>query len=239
MLEPIRHILLKQRNILASGSPRRREILTSIGLPHEVLPSNFIEDLDASSFSHPCEYVKENAKQKAMEVWKRLVLTGDPDAQPHLVIGADTVVTMDETIFEKPKDKEDAFSMLSKLSGQKHTVFTGVALITRSPVAPGGDAASAFGGGGPHQTSGQTTGLDQDSFVVTTFHEATDVMMTQMSPALIKAYVESGEPMDKAGSYAIQGIGGTLIEGIRGDYYNVVGLPVHRLCQELYHMYND
>lgn len=242
MLEPIRHILLKQRNILASGSPRRLEILTSIGLPHEVIPSNFIEDLDKDLFSHPCEYVKENAKQKAMEVWKRLACSGDPATQADLVIGADTVVTLDETIFEKPKDKEDAFNMLSKLSGQKHTVFTGVALITRSPNPnPSlgiGDAASAFGGSPHSGGGGGDQGPDAD-FVVTTFHEATDVMMTQMSPALIRAYVESGEPMDKAGAYAIQGIGGTLIEGIKGDFYNVVGIPLHRLCQELYHMYND
>jgi septum formation protein len=230
MLEPIRHILLKQRNILASGSPRRREILNSIGLPHEVIPSNFIEDLDKESFSHPCEYVKENAKQKAMEVWKRLAASGDPETRADLVIGADTVVTMDETIYEKPKDKEDAFNILSKLSGQKHTVFTGVALITRSPAS-----GNAGVGGG---TISEQTEPGSD-FVVTTFHEATDVMMTQMSASLIRAYVESGEPMDKAGAYAIQGAGGTLVEGIKGDFYNVVGIPLHRLVKELYYMYND
>src|SRR5690349_564657 len=117
MLEPIRHILRKQRNVLASTSPRRYELLHSIGFPFEVIPSNFIEDLDKDSFSHPCEYVKENAKQKAIEVWKRLAHDG-PDARPDLVIGADTVVTLEQEILEKPKDKDDAFQMLSRLNGK-------------------------------------------------------------------------------------------------------------------------
>src|SRR5687768_18549538 len=135
MLEPIRHILLAQRNVLASASPRRREILSSVGLPVEVIPSNFVEDLDKDSFSHPCEYVKETAKQKAVEVWKRLTASS-PDTRPDLVIGADTVVTFDEVIYEKPRDSEDAVNMLSKLSGQKHVVFTGVALVTPSSPTP-------------------------------------------------------------------------------------------------------
>lgn len=219
MLEPIRHILAAQRNVLASGSPRRREILNSIGLSMEIVTSNFIEDLDKDKFSHPCEYVKENAKQKAVEVWKRLS-TRDVDARPDLVIGADTVVTFDEMIYEKPRDSDDAFRMLSKLSGQKHTVFTGVALVTPAP---------------PDQTSGDSS----DDFVVTTFHEGTDVVMTELSENLIRKYIETGEPYDKAGGYAIQGIGGSLIEGIRGDYFNVMGLPLHRLCKELYHMFSD
>ena len=219
MLEPIRHILLAQRNVLASGSPRRREILNSVGLSMEIVTSNFIENLDKERFSHPCEYVKENAKQKAVEVWKRLS-SRDVDSRPDLVIGADTVVTLDDVIYEKPKDSDDAFRMLSKLSGQKHTVFTGVALVTPAP---------------PDQTSGDAS----DDFVVTTFHEGTDVVMTELSKNLIQAYIETGEPFDKAGGYAIQGIGGSLIEGIRGDYFNVMGLPLHRLCKELYHMFSD
>lgn len=223
MLEPIRHILLKQRNVLASGSPRRREILASVGLPVEVHESTFIENLDKDSFSHPCEYVKENAKQKAVEVWKRLA-SSSPECRPDLVIGADTVVTMDEVIYEKPRDSDDAFAILSKLSGQKHTVFTGVALVTPSPsqtIVKTGDESGS------------------EDFVVTTFHEATDVNVTEMSQQMIKSYIETGEPFDKAGAYGIQGIGGSLVEGIRGDYFNVMGLPLHRLCKELFHMYSD
>lgn len=217
MLEPIRHILLKQRNVLASGSPRRREILASVGLPVEVMTSNFIENLDKDSFSHPCEYVKENAKQKAVEVWKRLTASS-PECRPDLVIGADTVVTMDEVIYEKPRDTDDAFAILTKLSGQKHTVFTGVALVTPANADKLEETAD---------------------YVVTTFHEATDVTMTEMSAQIIRSYIETGEPFDKAGAYGIQGIGGSLIEGIRGDYFNVMGLPLHRLCKELFHMYSD
>jgi len=220
---------LKQRNILASGSPRRREILASVGFPVDVVTSNFIENLDKDSFSHPCEYVKENAKQKAVEVWKRLV-ESEP-TKPDLVIGADTVVTFEETIYEKPIDAKDAFNMLSKLSGQKHTVFTGVALVTPlQPTMPPDGAIPIIPPSSPKESV---------DFVVTTFHEATDVTMTEMTDEIIQGYIETGEPFDKAGGYGIQGIGGSLIEGIRGDYFNVMGLPLHRLCKELYHMYSD
>lgn len=224
MLEPIRHILSKQRNILASGSPRRRELLELIGLKAEVISSGFDENLDKESFSHPCEYVKENAKQKAVDVWKRLV---DSNDQADLVIGADTVVTLDDVVYEKPIDTQDACRILSKLSGQKHTVFTGVALVTPNPQSTsdsrGGDASSL-------------TGTD---YLVTTFHEATDVVMTECTEAIIKSYVDTGEPMDKAGAYGIQGLGGTLVEGVRGCYFNVIGLPLHRLSKELFHMYSE
>lgn len=246
MLEPIRHILSRQVNILASGSPRRKEILASVGLNFDVIPSQFQENLDKDSFSHPCEYVKETAKQKAIEVWRRLA---SQTSRVDLVIGADTVVTLDEQIYEKPTDKEDAFQILTKLSGTKHTVFTGVALITRpSAINSVGDSSSVATRTAPSSTATNdpTDGSgdiflqsDNQDFVVTTFHEATDVFMTEMSPAIIRGYVGTGEPLDKAGGYGIQGIGGTLIEGIKGDYFNVMGLPLHRLCKELYHMYMD
>ncbi|RWS27576.1 N-acetylserotonin O-methyltransferase-like protein [Leptotrombidium deliense] len=233
MLEPIRHILSKQRIILASTSPRRHDILKGIGLQFEVKPSNFEEKLEKESFSHPCEYVKENAKQKAIEVWRRLTADGE---KVDLVIGGDTVVTLDECVCEKPKDEENAFHMLSKLSGQKHTVFTGVALVTRPPLdADTGNSSSSVVSGAddcPHSPNSQCS-----DYVVTTFHEATDVIMCEMSANIINAYIKTGEPMDKAGAYGIQGIGGTLIEGIRGDFYNVMGFPVHRFCKELYHLY--
>lgn len=227
MLEPIRHILAKQRNILASGSPRRRELLDSIGLKVEVISSGFNENLDKESFSHPCEYVKENAKQKAVEVWKRLVDNSD---QADLVIGADTVVTLDDVIYEKPLDVQDAFRILSKLSGQKHTVFTGVALVTPNPQSASDQRSTSTGDSSLTTTS---------NYLVTTFHEATDVVMTQMSESIIKAYIDTGEPMDKAGAYGIQGLGGTLVEGVRGCYFNVIGLPLHRFTKELFHMYSE
>ena len=225
MLEPIRHILSRQVNILASGSPRRKDILHSVGFPFEVIPSKFDENLDKKTFSHPCEYVKETAKQKAIEVWNRM--SNNKEKKPDLVIGADTVVTLDGEIYGKPNDKDDAIRTLTKLSGQKHTVFTGVALVMKMTQT------------GASSSAGDGVAGDNQDYVVTTFHEATDVYMTEMTPTIINHYVNTGEPMDKAGGYGIQGIGGTLIEGIKGDYFNVMGMPLHRLSKELYHMYME
>lgn len=225
MLEPIRHIISRQRNILASSSPRRQEILQSVKFKFEVSKPDFEENLDKSSFSHPCEYVKENAKQKAISVWRQF---SRESKQCDLIIGCDTVVTLEDRIYEKPKSTEDAISMLRKLSGRTHQVFTGVALITNC-----GKAGTNEG------RADQSQSASGDDFLVTTFHEATDVTMTEMSDSIIHSYVNTGEPMDKAGGYGIQGIGSTLIESIRGDYFNVVGLPLHRLAKELYYMYME
>lgn len=266
MLEPIRHILSQQRIILASGSPRRLEILKMIGLKFEVQTSTFEENLDKHSFSHPCEYVKENAKQKAIEVWNRLSSsTQDPtttsnNSCPDLVIGADTVVTLYDEIMEKPKDEEEAFEMLNKLSGLKHTVFTGVALVTktkRSPQLQKQTFNSQPSSLESHDLDQTTTGAqslqhpspqnepkspkDQNKrdYLVTTFHESTDVTMAELNEDIIKGYIATGEPFDKAGAYAIQCNGATLVEQIKGDYYNVVGMPLHRLCRELYILHCD
>ena len=199
---------------------------------------DFEENLDKRSFAHPCEYVKENAKQKAISVWRK-----HPKAD--LVIGCDTDVTLDGTIFEKPKSSDDAVVMLHKFSGKTHTVFTGVALVTScygkscsGPNDSGGDKSQQQQQQA-EQSQAAATQSDEDQFLVTTFHEATDVTFTQMNQSVIEAYVKTGEPMDKAGSYGIQGIGATLIESLRGDYFNVVGLPLHRLAKELYYMYME
>uniref|UniRef100_A0A6G1S424 N-acetylserotonin O-methyltransferase-like protein n=1 Tax=Aceria tosichella TaxID=561515 RepID=A0A6G1S424_9ACAR len=275
MLEPIRHILSQQRIILASGSPRRSEILKMIGLKFEVHTSNFEENLDKSSFSHPCEYVKENAKQKAIEVWNRLKLPDNKDGlhqneasspssscnPPDLVIGADTVVTLYDEIMEKPKDEEDAFDMLKKLSGLKHTVFTGVALVTKPKQLPHvqqrhslnlsnsqpsslesqdfDQRASGAQSLQYHMLHGNLCNTETKDYVVTTFHESTDVTMAELNDDIIKGYIATGEPFDKAGAYAIQCNGATLIEQIKGDFYNVVGMPLHRLCRELYILHSD
>lgn len=240
MLEPIRHMLSQQRIILASGSPRRLEILKMIGLNFEVHASTFEENLDKHSFSHPCEYVKENAKQKAIEVWNRLSAhqAAPCSPKPDLVIGADTVVTIFDEILEKPKDEEDAFEMLKKLSGRKHTVFTGVALVTKpKPKSPRLSSSSQ-----PPSLEGTSLAGAADAsqdYLVTTFHESTDVTMAELNNDIIKGYISTGEPFDKAGAYAIQANGATLIEQIKGDYYNVVGVPLHRLCRELYILHCD
>ena len=188
--------------ILASSSPRRVDMFNNLlKLDARVVPSTFPEDLDKSKFT-PVSYVVENAKQKALEVYNRLVSQGE--AAPPLVVGADTVVVLDDRILEKPKSSEAAVQMLTSLSGRGHTVCTGVALIYRG--AP--DAAVCF-------------------------HESTEVIFGDLSAAAIQEYVDSGEPMDKAGAYGIQGFAGAFVAQIRGCYHNVVGFPMHRFCREV------
>ncbi|KAK2568025.1 putative bifunctional dTTP/UTP pyrophosphatase/methyltransferase protein [Acropora cervicornis] len=144
MLEPLLEVLSTQRIILASGSPRRSEILQKIGLKFDVIPSLFEENLDKSVFNHPSDYVLENSKQKTLEVARRI---DAKDGKKHLIIGADTVVVsisdgckgwglsygrrgvLNEKILEKPSDKDHAFEMLKSLSGKDHQVFSGVTLV--------------------------------------------------------------------------------------------------------------
>lgn len=186
---------MKEKIILASASPRRRELLTKMGLEFEVIPSKGEEIITKTS---PAEVVMELAEQKAREVAESF---GDGT----LLIGADTVVVKDGKILGKPKDESDAVSMLSMLSGTVHQVYTGVCLIRKR--------------------NGKTE--------VHTFYESTDVEFYPMSEKEIAEYVATGEPMDKAGAYGIQGKCAVYIKGIRGDYNNVVGLPIARLYHEI------
>ena len=182
--------------ILASASPRRRELLTQIGVNFAVQPACGEEVITGSN---PEEVVKELSAQKAEEVAK-MQQEGD-----WLVIGADTVVSCDSRILGKPKDEADAFVMLSMLQGHTHEVYTGVTLYW------------------------SVNGKEQKL----TFAEQTKVTMHAMTAEEIRAYIKTGEPMDKAGSYGIQGKCAAFIEKISGDYNNVVGLPVARIYQEL------
>ncbi|KAK3099936.1 hypothetical protein FSP39_012123 [Pinctada imbricata] len=217
MLQPVLHQLNSQRLVLASGSPRRKQILENIGLKFDVIPSNFEENLDKSSFKHPADYARETAKRKALEVAKRLQGSDNP---ADLVIGADTVITQDDMLFEKPSNKEHAREMLTKFSGGSHFVCTGVILV-----AP--KASKVYKG---------TQSIDD--FSITEFDSRTEVFMSKLSQEVIDAYVETGESFDKAGGYGIQAVGGTLIEGIKGDYFNVMGFPLHKFCVELMKIYN-
>lgn len=182
--------------ILASASPRRRELLTQIGVNFAVQPACGEEVITGSN---PEEVVKALSAQKAEEVAK-MQQEGD-----WLVIGADTVVSCDSRILGKPKDEADAFVMLSMLQGHTHEVYTGVTLYW------------------------SVNGKEQKL----TFAEQTKVTMYAMTAEEIRAYIKTGEPMDKAGSYGIQGKCAAFIEKISGDYNNVVGLPVARIYQEL------
>jgi septum formation protein len=218
MLQPFMHILRTKRIVLASTSPRRKQILENIGLDVEVVPSNFEENLDKSSFKYPYDYVQENALQKTLNVARQTV---HDSIRPSLLIGADTVVTMDNKIFEKPTDTSDAFRMLSQFSGRSHFVYTGVALVIPKP----GDAMKTV-----------CSVADDDMFYIDKFFAKTEVEFDTISPDAINAYVESGEPMDKAGGYGIQAMGGTLIRAIHGDYFNVMGFPVHLFAKHLSHL---
>ncbi len=178
--------------MLASGSPRRAEILSAVGWPFEMAAANIDENRFESEAAVP--YVRRLAQTKAETVAKNL-----PSG---LVLGADTVVLVDEKILGQPSDAEDARRMLKLLSGRWHEVLTGVALVRA---------------GAGH---------------VIADHETTRVRFAEMSAAEIDWYVATGEPMDKAGAYAVQGKGALFIEEIQGNYFNIVGLPV-RLVYKL------
>ncbi|NXD07482.1 ASML protein, partial [Nothocercus nigrocapillus] len=181
------------------------------GLRFEVVPSWFKETLEKSSFAAPYEYAIETAKQKALEVANRMHVKHL--RTPDIVIGADTIVTVDEQILEKPVDKQDAYRMLSRLSGKEHSVFTGVAIV--------------------HCNSKD----NQLEMEVTDFYEETKVKFSDLSEELLWEYIHSGEPMDKAGGYGIQALGGMLVECVHGDFLNVVGFPLNHFCKKLVELY--
>lgn len=188
--------------ILASSSPRRKELLELIQLDFKIITKNTEEVLD-DSLALPSR-IEKVAYEKALPVAKELSESID-----FVVIGADTIVEVDGKVLGKPKDKEDAEEMLNLLSGRKHSVITGVALIP-------------------------TNNIDQPVM----FHEITEVKFKKLTKEEISNYIATGESFDKAGSYAIQGIGTLMVEGIYGCYTNVVGLPVPLLTKKLAEHFN-
>lgn len=188
--------------ILASASPRRRELLHQIGWEFTVQVSQVEEKITKTL---PWEVVEELSGQKAEDVFHR-ILAERTESGELLVIGADTIVAYDGQILGKPRDKEDAARMLRMLQGSSHPVYTGVTIMFCSA---------------------------EGNKLTKTFHEKTEVNFYPMSEAEISDYIATGEPMDKAGAYGIQGICARHISGIVGDYGNVVGLPVGRLYQEV------
>lgn len=179
--------------ILASRSPRRREILSGLGLSFDIISADCDE---SSAVSDPVLLVQELALRKGRATRELLRARGVLSSDI-LVIAADTVVCVDGEILGKPRDAGEAISMLSRLSGRSHCVISGIALLT-------GDRETAAA-------------------------EETEVFFSEISPREIERYVATGEPMDKAGAYAVQGGASLWIERLSGDYFNVVGLPVHRL----------
>ncbi|KAF8622791.1 hypothetical protein AX15_006721 [Amanita polypyramis BW_CC] len=204
--------LREKRIVLASNSPRRKEILRALGLEPDVVSSTFTEDLPLSLFEDIHEYPVATATHKAVEVYERMV-TEDPENPPDLVIAADTVVLtqpqpsalrgelsdIQQELLEKPSDKADNLRMLLDLNGNVCEVVTGVTVVYPILTAPGY----------------RTRSLD----------ERTLVYFADNPRQLIEAYIESGEGIDRAGGFAIQGLGSLLISKVDGDYNNVVGFP--------------
>lgn len=186
--------------VLASQSPRRSELLRSIGLPFVAESSDV--DEDAFDGDAPDALVERLAMKKADAVARR--------HSGALVIGADTVVELDGEILGKPADGEEASDMLARLSGRTNTVYSGIALV--------------------HRSSARSSAA----------HEATRVKFANLTPDEIARYVDSGAPLDKAGAYGIQGdMGALFISGIQGDYFTVVGLPLHRMYRLMREQFSD
>lgn len=178
--------------VLASASPRRKELLAMLSLPFDIITSE-VEETSVQATTMQ-DYVKGVALLKTRDVAKKA-----PNAT---IIGADTIVVYDNKLLHKPKDREEAISHLFRLSGKHHAVMTAVAIIE-----PNGNE--------------------------TTFVEETNVVFHHLSQELIEAYVDSGDPFDKAGGYGIQTAGTLLVKRIEGDYNNVVGLPLAALFTHL------
>ena len=194
--------------ILASGSPRRSELLAREGVPFSVRVSQADETLDADLLSQPEEAAKKLAERKARAVVEDVL--NDGYAGMAMVVGADTMVVADNTIYGKPADEADAKRILNELSGRAHQVITGVSVwLVGAP--EGEDVSLAF----------------------RSFAETSHVLFKALDDELIERYIATDEPWDKAGAYGVQGLGGEmLVERVSGDFDNVVGLPVKRLIAE-------
>lgn len=195
---------MKPKILLASASPRRRELVSRLGVPFEVFAVDCDETVDGSH--SPDEYVRILALRKARAAMVKYLersnsnpsgATVHTSIEPPIVIGSDTVVALDGEILGKPRGRDDAINTLLRLSGRAHRVCTGLAVI------------------------------DGEREIVTS--GSADVYFTNLTKADCISYADTGEPLDKAGSYGIQGIGGALVERIDGDYYSIVGLPLAQL----------
>ncbi len=179
--------MTKPRVILASASPRRRELLSLVGIEHEVRPANIDESyLDGEA---PREHAERLARGKASAI----------DESTAVTIGSDTIVVVDGDVLGKPRDRSHAAEMLRRLSGRSHVVMTGVAVRWRGKLVSG--------------------------------LEEVGVTFRALSDEEIERYIDTGEPMDKAGAYGIQGFGATIVDRVDGDYFAVMGLALNRLVQ--------
>ena len=214
--------------VLASGSQRRRELLTMCGYDYEIIVSNADETIDEND---PESFVRALSFRKAKEVFDRLFAAGRRD---FAVIGSDTVVAFQKegetkpVIIGKPKDAEDAVRILSMLSGKTHRVFTGVSVIADIP-----DENAAAQCSIREKAEIQTECSIQKKVEIQTECSITEVTFETLSPDEIADYVNSGDPLDKAGSYGIQGPFGMFVREIRGNYFTVIGMPIPVLYKML------
>ena len=214
--------------VLASGSQRRRELLTMCGYDYEIIVSNADETIDEND---PESFVRALSIRKAKEVFDRLSAAG---RRNFAVIGSDTVVAFQKegeakpVIIGKPKDAEDAVRILSMLSGKTHRVFTGVSVIADIP-DENADAQCSI----REKAEIQTECSIQEKAEIQTECSITEVTFETLSPDEITDYVNSGDPLDKAGSYGIQGPFGMFVREIRGNYFTVIGMPIPVLYKML------
>ena len=183
---------MKNKIILASASPRRKEILENVGITPEIIVSD--ADETGVLWDNPHEAVQQLAKVKGKAVLRKV------ENEEKLIVSADTVVVMDKEVLGKPKNRDDAFNMIKKLSGNKHSVITGICVINT---------------------------LNPEK--ICTDYEITEVYFKKLSDVDIINYLDTGEYTDKAGGYGIQSKGAFLVDKINGDYFNVVGLPISLL----------
>ncbi len=186
--------------ILASSSPRRCALLNQMGIKFDLMPS----DIDEDAFKNlkGIELVKTLALEKAKNIFNKI----QKDKYDICVIGCDTIVSINDLILGKPKDKEDALNMLLLLNGNMHTVYTGLSLV----------------------------GIKNGTFFEETIYSSSNVYFSKFSKEELLEYIDTLEPMDKAGAYGIQGKGGFLVSKIDGDFYSIMGLPINKL----YHILN-
>ena len=186
--------------ILASGSPRRQALLKQIDMEFEVMTAD--ADESYTEGTPPDEIVAQLSRRKGLAVYDRIKNTLKEDT---VIISADTLVALDKKVLGKPKDEDEAFKMLSALSGRSHFVYTGVTLIYHS----------------------------KNGVKDMTFTDGAEVFFRSLEESEIRAYIATGEPMDKAGAYGIQERGAVLAEKIHGDFYTIVGLPIVRVVTSI------
>jgi septum formation protein len=218
--------------ILASSSPRRVELIQKLHLPFEVEKA-LGEELTTET--EPAKYAMSLAREKALEVYNRLSnIPRSAEKDSLFVLGADTIVVHEGQILGKPSDKEDAFEMLSSLSGKTHEVYTGVAFVFDRIDS---SEASLITRVSEHDPSilpdSKTVCSETSEPVIVSFFDKTEVTFNELSADEIRAYISTGDPLDKAGAYGIQGDFSIHVSGVKGNFENVIGLPVSKIYEEM------